>query len=103
MIVHIVLWRLHENAPNGRTKEENALELQRRFAALAGVVPGLTRCELGIDISRTAESADVALLSEFESAEALQAYQAHPAHQEIVAFLKHARSERRVVDYQLSS
>lgn len=101
MVVHIVLWRLHDNAPNGRTKEENARELKRRFEALNGAIAGLTRCELGIDISRTAESADVALLSEFESAAALQAYQSHPLHQDIVAFLKGIRSERRVVDYEI--
>ena len=33
---------------------------------------------------------------------ALDAYQLHPAHKEIVGFLKDVRSERRVVDYELS-
>ncbi len=101
MLVHIVFWRLHDRAPNGRTKEENARELKRMFEALVGVVPGLTRCELGMDVSRTAESADVALLSEFESKAALDGYQIHPAHQAIVGFLKDVRSERRVVDYEI--
>ena len=100
MFVHIVFWRLHDHAPNGRTKEENAAELKRRFEALNGVIPGLRRCELGLDVSRTAESADVALLSEFDSKAALDGYQSHPAHKEIVAFLKDVRSERRVVDYE---
>ena len=100
MIVHIVFWRLHDRAPNGSTKEENARELKRRFEALNGVIPGLTRCELGIDVSQSPESADVALLSEFESKAALDGYQSHPLHKEIVAFLKDVRSERRVVDYE---
>jgi len=34
MIVHIVFWRLHAEA-NGRTKQENALEMKKRFFALA--------------------------------------------------------------------
>ena len=101
MLVHIVFWRLHDRAPNGRTKAENAAELKRRFEALNGVIPGLTRCELGMDLSGTAESADVALFSEFESKAALDGYQTHPAHKEIVAFLKAVRTERRVVDYEI--
>ena len=100
MFVHIVFWRLLESSSNGKTKRENAIELKRRFEALNGLIPGLTRCELGIDVSGTGESADVALLSEFESRVALDAYQSHPAHNEIVTFLKDVRSERRVVDYE---
>jgi hypothetical protein len=99
MLVHIVMWRLHDQAPNGKSRAENASELQRRFAALVGVIPGLRRCELGIDISKTAESGDIVLYSEFDSAAALDAYQIHPLHLEIGAILKDARSERRVVDY----
>ena len=99
MIVHIVFWRLLDNAPNGKTKEENAHEMKRRFEALRGQMPGLLRIEIGIDFSRTAESSDVALYTEFDSPAALDAYQAHPLHKEIVGFLKDIRSERRVVDY----
>jgi hypothetical protein len=101
MFVHIVFWRLHERADNGHTREENARELQRLFGALVGVVPGLLRCDVGIDVSRTGESADVALYSEFETRAALDGYVTHPAHQEIVGFLKGVRSERRVVDYEV--
>lgn len=101
MIVHIVFWRLHERSANGRTKYENALEMKQRFEALVGVIPGLQHCYVGIDFAQTADSADVALYSEFASRDALAAYQPHPAHQEIVAFLKDVRTERRVVDYEV--
>jgi quinol monooxygenase YgiN len=100
MIVHIVFWRLHERGANGQSKEENALEMRRRFEALRGVIPGLLRCEIGIDVAHTPDSVDVALYSEFESMAALDAYQPHPAHQEIIAFLKDVRFERRVIDYE---
>src|SRR4030095_214862 len=102
MLVHIVFWGLHERSANGRTKQENALEMKRRFEALVGVIPGLLRCTVGIDIARTPDSADAALSSEFESRSPLDAYQPHPAHQDIVAFLKDVRTERRVVDYESS-
>jgi hypothetical protein len=100
MIVHIVFWRLAENAPNGKSKQDNALEIKRRFEALRGAIPGLMRCEIGLDTSHTPEASDVALYSEFDSPAALDAYQTHPAHKDIVGFLKDVRSERRVVDYE---
>jgi len=101
MFVHIVFWRLHDHAPNGKTREANAAEMKHRFEALVGVIPGLVRCEVGIDISRTPDSSDVALYSEFASRTELEAYQPHPAHQAIVTFLKDVRTERRVVDYEI--
>lgn len=99
MFVHIVFWRIRESA-DGNTKQANALELKRRFDALRGVIPGMTRCDVGIDVSRSEESADVSLYSEFESKAALDAYAAHQAHKDIVAFIRTVKIERRVVDYE---
>jgi hypothetical protein len=99
MFVHIVFWKLHETTANGGTRTKNAQELKRRFEALRGVIPGLLRCDVGIDVIRGAESADIALYTEFDSKAAYEAYAAHPAHQAIVGFLKEARSERRACDY----
>jgi hypothetical protein len=99
MIVHIVFWRLHEQA-GGRSKGENALEMKRRFEALRGIMPGLLRLDFGIDFAATEQSSDVALYTEFESRAALEAYQVHPAHKEVAAFIADLRSERRVVDYE---
>jgi heme-degrading monooxygenase HmoA len=100
MIVHIVFWRLHPHAA-GRTKQENAREMKRRFEALRPLMPGLRRLDFGIDFAGTDQSSDVALYTEFDSREALEAYQVHPAHKEVAAFLADLRSERRVVDYEV--
>ena len=100
MVVHIVFWRLHERA-NGRSKQENALEMKKRFEAMRPIMPGLRRLDFGIDFAGTEQSSDVALYTEFESPEALASYQAHPAHKDVVAFIADLRSERRVVDYEL--
>ena len=100
MIKHIVVWRLHESA-HGNSKAENAAKIKQRLEALKGVVPGLITLEIGIDFSATADSGDVVLYSEFESREALDAYQAHPMHQEVMPFIMAARSERRMVDYEV--
>ena len=99
MLVHIVFWRLKGSA-NGKSAQDNALEMQRRFAALPGVIVDMPRCNLGIDSSRTDQSADVALYTEFTSKAAYEAYVVHPAHQDIVAFVKTIVAERRVADYE---
>jgi len=99
MFIHIVFWRLKESA-NGKSSQENALEMRRRFEALKGVIPDMPRLDLGIDVSRGEASADVALYTEFTSSAAHDVYQAHPAHLEIVAFVKTVVAERRVVDYE---
>lgn len=98
MLVHIVFWKI-QATPDGRSQADNARDLKQMFDAIRGSIPGMLTCEVGIDISRTGESSDVVLYSEFESQAALEAYNVHPRHQEIVGFLKQVRTERRVVDF----
>jgi len=100
MVRHIVLWRLKETA-NDRGKAENAAEIKRQLEALNGKIPGLLKLEVGYDFSRTAESSDIALYSEFENRAALDAYQTHPLHEAVKPLVMSSREERRLVDYQL--
>jgi hypothetical protein len=100
MIKHIVLWRLKESAL-GNPKGENARLMKEKLEALVGQVPGLSRCEVGIDFGRTDQSFDVALYSEFASREALAGYQDHPAHKAVVSFIREVREDRWVVDYEI--
>jgi quinol monooxygenase YgiN len=99
MIKHIVVWRM-KDLP-GRTKRQTAEAMQERFKGLPGLIPGLLRIEIGIDLSRSDASCDVALYSEFESQAALDAYQEHPAHQALLPFIREAATERRLVDYEV--
>jgi hypothetical protein len=101
MFVHIVIWRLRDDAENGKSKDENARQMQRQFHAMRGHLRGLLRLDCGVDISRTGDSADVALYTEFEDKAAYDEYYAHPLHLEIMGFIKGVRSERRVVDYEV--
>lgn len=98
--VHIVFFRLRDRSPGGQSKAEVAAELKRRFEALVGVIPGLTRCEVGLDILGGDEASDLALHTEFESRAAFDAYPPHPAHQAIVGLLKEMKTERRAVDFE---
>ena len=98
MVKHIVLWTLTETA-EGNTVAANALRMKSRLEALNGKIPGMLKLEVGIDVSRTDASADVALYSEFKDAKALAAYQEHPLHLEVAQFIGTIRKTRLVSDY----
>lgn len=99
MIKHIVFWTLHDEAL-GHSASDNAALVKSRLESLAGQIPGLLHIEVGLDISDSESSADVALYSEFEDLAALQAYQTHPAHEAVADFVGDVRSRRMVVDYE---
>ena len=99
MIRHIVAWRL-KDAAIGNGKAENARLMKDKLEALRGRIPGLLRLDVGLDFSATENSADVVLVADFDSREALAAYQAHPAHQAVVAFVSQIAAERRLIDYE---
>ena len=99
MVKHIVLWRLKPEA-HGQSAAENARAIKEKLEALRGRVPGMLKIEVGVDVSRTDASCDLALYSEFETRAALDAYQAHPEHKAVMPFILEARSERRLVDYE---
>ncbi|MDY0087490.1 MAG: Dabb family protein [Coriobacteriia bacterium] len=100
MVKHIVFWKLEEHA-QGRSAADNAVLVKERLESLRGEIPGLLHLEVGIDISRTDASADIALYSEFEDMAALDVYQVHPAHQAVVGFVGEVRTSRLVVDYEV--
>ena len=97
MIKHIVMWNLA-----GDTLERNrqaCLLLKERFEGLAGLIPGLLKIEVGVDVSRIDYACDVVLFSEFDSHEALAAYATHPEHLRVRRELGDSRIARHQVDY----
>jgi len=100
VVKHIVVWRLKPEA-HGRTAAQNAQSIKEKLEALRGRIPGMVRLEVGLDFSREESSGDLVLYSEFESRAALNAYQVHPEHEAVKGFILEARSERRLVDYEL--
>ena len=98
MIKHIVLWRLNEGT-YGNDKQTNARLLKEKLLGMKSKVDGLLKIDVGFDFSNEKDSSDVVLNSEFENKEALHRYQIHPDHEEIKKWLRDARFERRVIDY----
>src|SRR5688500_4735221 len=99
MFHHIVLSRLKDPA-GGRSKAENAASMKDRFEALSGVVLGLTRCEVLINILHRDNSSYVNLFCDFSYRASYEGYITLPAHQSIVEFLKDIRTERRLIDWE---
>jgi len=100
MIKHIVVWKLKESA-HGNSRDVNARLIKEKLEALNGKIEGLLKLEVGIDFSKSEHSCDVVLYSEFKSKESLNYYQDHPDHKAVMPFITEARSERRVVDYEI--
>ena len=97
MIKHIVMWRVRGESLAERGAA--ARTVQHAFESLRGLIPGMRRLEVGIDVSRCDYACDVVLYSEFDSQDALAAYAAHPEHQRVRAELGDLRIARHQVDY----
>jgi hypothetical protein len=94
------MWKLKEHA-RGNSKEENARMVKEKFETLKGIIPGMTIIEVGIDFSKTENSADIVLYTEFNTKADLQNYQNHPEHKTISSLVSDIRDERTIVDYEV--
>ena len=102
MLVHIVMWKLKEQA-EGVGKAENAVKLKEKLGACANLVPGMLRFEVATAQPGLEATYDVVLYSEFESKEALDAYQEHPEHVALKPFVAAVREARQCMDYEIKA
>lgn len=100
MVKHIVVWRLKEGA-HGNTKNQNAIIIKEMLESLTDKIPGILKMEVGINFSTTDNCSDIVLYSEFASKQDLDNYQNHQEHKAVMPFIMEARSERRMVDYEI--
>lgn len=91
MLTHVVCFRFDQPA--------DAVEAARQLNALAGRVPTLLAIEAGVDITRSARSYELALITRFDDQAGLDAYAVHPAHQEVVSFIKARAGGAVAVDF----
>ncbi|UFZ03747.1 Dabb family protein [Bradyrhizobium ontarionense] len=99
-IRHIVMWRLRAETPAERTAAR--LKVKTLFEGLRGRIDGLTRIEVGLDVSNVDYACDVVLFSEFASSAALTAYASHPEHLRVREELGDIRIGRFQVDYPIN-
>ena len=98
MVHHIVLWNLKEDLSE-QDKKEAALEIKRRLEAVADSVEGVVSLEVVIGAMESSNK-DIALISRFETEEALKAYQVSPAHVEAGGYIRTVTSGRSCFDYE---
>lgn len=91
MLTHVVCFRFPDRA--------DAEEAVRRLAAMDGKVPALQGIEVGLDITRSPRSYDVALITRHADADGLAAYAQDPVHLEVVAWIKSKGPQSVAVDF----
>ncbi len=100
MIKHIVLWNLkHPSRPLSECAD--ALEIKTALENMRGKIPGLLSVEVGFDFSGKETAADIALITEFESREALDSYLEHPAHVAVGTVVRPRVGARRMIDFEV--
>ncbi|MBJ6726901.1 Dabb family protein [Geomesophilobacter sediminis] len=95
MITHIVLFKLKDATAEGIQKAQELL------LSMDGKVEMLRHLEVGVDVIRSERSADIALVTKFDSLADLQAYQVHPYHaNEVAAYMRSVCSQVVAADYE---
>lgn len=97
MVNHIVLWNLKEEL-SVQEKKEAAFEIKSRLEAVAKKVEGVISLEVVINDLESSNK-DIALISKFETKEALMAYQVSPAHVEAGNYIRTVTEQRSCFDY----
>ncbi len=95
MLVHIVMFQFKEE-----NREANMARVKEMLEALPAKIESLRSMEVGIDVSRSERSFDMALVSTFDDQAGLDVYAPHPAHQEVVSLIKEVTLLSKVVDYE---
>lgn len=94
MITHIVFFKLKDRS------EESIARTAAVLRDMEGKIDELKHIEVGIDVLHSDRSYDIALVTKFESLEALQAYQVHPVHQKVIEHMTQVREASASVDYE---
>lgn len=97
MVKHIVMWNVRGDTPE--QKREAAILVKSAFESLSGKIPGLTKLEVGLDVSAVDYACDIVLYTEFETQESLDAYASHPEHLRVKQVVGDVRIARHQVDY----
>jgi quinol monooxygenase YgiN len=97
MIKHITMWKLKGE---GAAKQDSIRRVKTALETCKGIVPGMLKYEIGVDLGIGNAPWDIVVYSEFSSREALDAYHEHPAHVAIKPVVAEARESRGMVDYE---
>lgn len=98
MVKHIVLWNFAEGLSDAEKAEAGA-KMKALLEPIRELVSGAV--EIRVVENRLASSnRDIALISTFETVEALSTYQNHPAHVEAGKYVRSVTCNRACMDYE---
>lgn len=99
MVNHYVFWNLQDTLTT-EEKKEAGLAIREKLETVAKLVPGVVSLEVRIN-ELNSSNRDIALLSSFESVEALNAYQVHPEHVKAGGYIKTVTCNRTCFDFEV--
>ncbi|CAH1225373.1 hypothetical protein PAECIP111893_05253 [Paenibacillus plantiphilus] len=94
MITHIVLFKLKDRSPESIAATAQVLK------DMEGQIDVLRHLEVGTDILHSERSYDIALVTKFDSMDALGEYQVHPVHKKVIEHMTQVRESSFSVDYE---
>lgn len=99
MVHHIVLWNFIPTL-SAEEKENAAQKMKELLEPIAKLVDGTVSLEV-ITKGLPSGNKDVALISVFQTEEALKNYQVHPAHVKAGEFVRSVTCDRACMDYEI--
>ena len=98
MVKHIVLWSYKPELTQEQ-RHEAGETIRQKLEDVGRQVPGVVSLEVRTN-GLSSSNREVALLSVFESREALEAYQIHPAHVEAGKYVRAMTCDRACMDFE---
>lgn len=98
MVKHIVLWNFLPEFTEEQKKETGA-RMKALLEPIRELVPGAVDLSV-VSNDLASSNRDVALISTFETTEALLSYQNHPAHVEAGKYIRSVTCNRACMDYE---
>ena len=98
MVKHIVLWNFAEGLSEA-DKTQAGQKMKELLEPIRELVPGALRIQV-LANGLPSGNREVALISEFETVEALKTYQEHPAHVEAGKYVRSVTRDIACMDYE---
>lgn len=94
MFTHIVLFRLKDRS------RESIAGTRARLESLGHGIATLRGLEVGVDLTHSGRSYDLALITRFDDAAGYAVYREHPVHLPVLAHMGEAAESSVAVDFE---
>ena len=98
MVRHIVLWNFVEGLSDAE-KAEAGEKMKALLEPIQELIPGAVEIQV-VPNQLASSNRDIALISTFETVEALSTHQNHPAHVEAGKYVGSVTCDRTCMDYE---